>query len=127
MLTITRTQHHSTCTLGEAVYNEFECKTLELPWLQNQQNISCIPTGIYKCQKIVSPSLGECFEIMGVPNRTYVRGHSGNFTSDILGCVLFGENLIDFDNDGITDITNSKKTFKALMAALPDEFMMEIA
>lgn len=125
MLTITR-EYKSNCTIGEAVYDDFKCCTLELAWLRNAVNISCIPSGIYKCKKIASTSLGECFEIQNVPNRTFIRGHAGNFTSDILGCILFGEALLDFDGDGITDITNSKKTFTALMVLLPDAFMMEV-
>ena len=127
MLTITRTGDDGKRTLGEAVYGDFKCKTLELPWLQNQPNISCIPKGIYPCHKIVSPSLGECFEIADVPNRTYIRGHAGNFTRKILGCILFGEKHLDFDNGGITDITNSGATLSRLMAILPDEFMIEVA
>ena len=126
MLTISRNYYHR-CTTGEAVYKGFTCKTLELQWLRNQQNISCIPEGIYQCHKIVSPSLGECFEIENVPNRTFIRGHMGNFTSDILGCILFGESLLDFNGDGITDVTNSKETFTELMAILPDKFMIEVA
>ena len=126
MLTISRT-YETSCTTGHAVYEGFECNTLELPWLQNQQNVSCIPEGVYQCHKITSPSLGGCFEIENVPNRTYVRGHMGNFTSDILGCILFGESLLDFNGDGIADITNSKETFARLMAVLPDTFMLEVA
>lgn len=127
MLTITRFSDDGKVTLGDATYGEFKCKTLELPWLQNQQNVSCIPTGIYKCRKIVSPSLGECFEVMDVPNRTYVRGHAANFTRQIRGCIVFGRTHADIDHDGIVDITRSKETLEELMALLPDEFMMEVA
>lgn len=127
MLTITHNNDDGKRTTGWLVYGEFSCKTLELPWLQNQTNISRIPSGIYECQKITSPSLGDCIEIIGVPNRTYVRIHSGNFTRDILGCVLVGEKLLDFDGDGITDITKSKATLEALMAILPETFMLEVA
>jgi hypothetical protein len=128
MLNITRNQELSNddATLGDAVYGDCECKTLELGWHQNKPNVSCIPTGIYKCRKIVSPSLGECFEVMNVPNRTYIRGHTGNKTSQILGCVAFGMYHVDFDNDGIMDIARSKDAFDGLMAVLPDVFMMEI-
>ena len=127
MLTITRTDDNGKRTLGDAVYGDFKCKTLELPWLQNQPNISCIPKGIYQCHKIISPSLGECFEIADVPNRTYIRGHAGNFTRQILGCILFGRAHIDIDGDGTTDVTSSKNTLAELMAVLPDEFMIEVA
>ncbi len=127
MITITRTSDDGKRTTGELVYGDFNCKTLELPWLQNQTDISCIPAGIYECQKITSPSLGVCIEIIGVPSRTYVRIHRGNFTRSILGCILVGGKLIDFDGDGITDITKSKDTLTALMGELPDKFMLEVA
>ena len=139
-ITITRNVQNDKCTTGEMVvrnyamsgFNDgeivsFECKTLELPWLQNQRDISCIPTGIYKCQKIQSPNLGHCIEILDVPNRELVRIHKGNFTSQILGCILVGEMLVDFDGDGVTDVTNSKQTLKHIMSIVSDEFMMEIA
>ena len=128
MLNVTRNNGLSNCrvTLGDAVYGDFECKTLELPWLQNQENISCIPTGIYKCRKIVSQSLGECFEIIDVPNRTYVRGHKANYTRQIKGCVAFGMYHSDIDGDGVMDIAQSKKAFDQLMSLLPDSFFMEI-
>lgn len=114
------------CTTGIASFNTFRCKTLELPFRGNQQDISCILPGWYRCKKIVSTNLGECFEITDVFGRTFIRGHSGNFTYQILGCILFGETLVDFDKDGTTDVTNSGKTFGKLMDLLPDEFMLEI-
>ena len=128
MLNVTRNKELSNdrVTLGDAVYDDYHLKTLELPWLQNQQDISCIPTGIYKCRKIVSPSLGECFEIMDVPNRTYVRGHKANFTRQLKGCQAYGLTHADIDGDGIMDVTSSKVAFDKLMAMLPDEFYMEI-
>lgn len=128
MLTITRNENLSNdkVTPGDAVFLDYKCKTLELPWKQNRQSVSCIPTGIYPCRKILSPSLGECFEIMEVPNRTYVRGHKANFTRQILGCIAFGMYHADLDNDGILDVARSKDAFDGLMAVLPDEFMMEI-
>lgn len=128
MLNVTRDKELSNdrVTLGDAVYDGYHLKTLELPWLRNQQDISCIPTGIYKCRKIVSPSLGECFEIVNVPNRTYVRGHKANFTRQLKGCVAFGLTHADIDGDGIMDVTSSKVAFDKLMAMLPDEFYMEI-
>ena len=92
---VTRTSDDGNVTLGDVMVTdgdkEFKCKSLELPWKGNMENISCIPTGIYRCKKIVSPSLGECFEISGVPYRTLVRGHAANFTRQILGCVAFGD------------------------------------
>ena len=114
------------CTTGAVELGTFRCNSLELPWRGNQQNINCILEGKYRCTKITSPSQGECFSVNDVVGRSHVLGHIGNYTRDIRGCILFGRELKDFDSDGITDVTSSGITFKALMALLPNEFMLEI-
>lgn len=114
------------CTVGVLSFSGFRCLTLELPDLDNAQNISCIPEGRYKCSKIVSPSLGNCIDISNVVGRTFVRIHSGNYTSQIQGCLLVGDSIKDINNDGILDVANSKSTLKELMSLLPDEFELVI-
>lgn len=114
------------CTLGLLVYNGFRCFTLELPWLNNKKDKSCIPHGLYKGRKIVSEHLGPCIEILNVLDRELIRIHSGNFTSEILGCILAGEYHKDINRDGIIDVANSKATLEKLMQLLPDEFEIEI-
>ena len=113
-------------TIGLVEVEGFRCFSLELPWKNNGQNVSCIPPGVYDCKKIVSPSLGECFEIQNVRARTYIRAHKGNFTYQIKGCVLFGDSLKYIDGDSIVDVANSSATFDKLMSLLPDEFVLEI-
>ena len=65
--------------------------TLERPWQDNQQNVSCIPAGRYRCERIRSPKFGWTFEVTNVPNRTHVLFHSGNTLEDTHGCILVGE------------------------------------
>jgi len=65
--------------------------TLERPWADNQQNISCIPPGRYRCERVRSPKFGWTFEVKHVPDRTHVLFHSGNTTEDTHGCILVGE------------------------------------
>ena len=119
-------KYYDDCTTGRVSFGGFHCHSLELPWKNNQGDVSCIAPGIYKCQKIISPTHGECFSVLHVPFRTLIRGHKGNFTSSTLGCVLFGDSVKDFNNDGVLDVTNSKKTFEKLMSLLPCEFILEI-
>lgn len=119
-------KHYHNCTTGRVEFEGFVCHSLELPWLNNVRDISCIPNGIYKCRKIISPNHGVCFEICDVPFRTLIRCHAGNFTSQILGCILVGDSCTDFNNDGIFDVTKSVLTLKKLMRLLPDEFWLEI-
>jgi len=65
--------------------------TLEPPWRDNQENVSCIPPGRYRCERIRSPKFGWTFEVKNVPNRTHVLFHSGNTLEDTHGCILVGE------------------------------------
>ena len=66
-------------------------ETLELPWLDNKHNISCIPEGVYQCELRYSPKHGRfVYWIMGVPDREDVEIHIGNFVQNTLGCVLVG-------------------------------------
>jgi len=111
MITIQRI-YLDDCTVGVMTSKDFDKKifTLELPDLDNANNISCIHAGLYECKIINSPSLGKCLEIMRVVGRTYIRIHSGNYTSQIEGCILVGDSLKDFNNDGVIDVTNSADT-----------------
>lgn len=104
----------------------FECKTLELPWLANQSNISCIPAGDYKVTRYQSPSKGEVFLLHDVPNRSYIEIHAGNFYTDIEGCILVGDIFRDIDQDGLKDVLNSRKTLDRLLTLMPDTFQVTI-
>ena len=105
---------------------QYECWTLELPWRWNERNISCIPAGIYPASKFVSQKLGECIAIHNVPNRTAIRIHSGNFNTQIEGCILVGNDVKDINGDGQLDVLNSKATLKELLSILPDNFILDI-
>ena len=126
MIKITRA-YFDDCTIGRLEIDGFKCFTLELPDLDNQVNISCIPEGIYKGTYIKSVSLGECIDIMNVEGRTYIRIHAGNYTSQIKGCVLVGDGIRHLNGDNIPDITNSKYTLSILLDSLPScDFEVEI-
>ena len=115
------------CTIGRGSYKDFNFCVLELPDYDNKRNISCIPEGVYKAKKRISPGKGyEVIEFINVPNRTYIQVHYGNYTKQLLGCQLYGDGLKYLDNDDIIDVTSSKKTLKKLLKMLPDEFEIEI-
>lgn len=67
--------------------------TLEPPWNNNEENISCVPSGIYECKLVNSPKFGRTFEITSVENRTDILFHAGNYPRDTKGCVLLGMNF----------------------------------
>lgn len=85
-------------TRGKLHFNDFACHTLELPWKNNQRNMSCIPPGSYKCTTRISPKFGLTYWLLEVPNRSYILIHSGNwagdvekgFKSHVNGCILLG-------------------------------------
>lgn len=103
-------------TIGRltAIYGSktFVCDTLELPYLENQHDISCIPTGSYLC-KLKPFHHTEMYELQDVPNRFAVFIHNGNYATgkpDTEGCILLGESYSDIDHNGQLDVLNSVDT-----------------
>jgi len=73
-----------------------------------------LPDGIYSCQRYHSPKFGyDVFQIMNVPNATYIEIHIGNFNDDSNGCVLLGDSVSPAN--GAWAITSSKITFLNFM------------
>ena len=87
--------------------------TLELPWLDNERCISCIPHGEYDLTpeeptpKFDYPHLS----LWDVPTRTAIRIHVGNYPKDTTGCVLVG--LAKKKEDAV--ILDSRKAMETLM------------
>ena len=103
--------------LGTLSCDTFTCVTLERPWLNNQNEISSIPTGTYICSYTRSNRLstlkGEDFftyEVLNVPSRGGIRIHSANYWHDLKGCIALGISKVDIDKDGELDITGSRAT-----------------
>lgn len=104
------------CTIGRLECGDFSCVTLELPWRENQVNISCIPAGEYRYKLRFSPGKQYyVLELQDVPGRTYIQVHIGNFTHQIQGCILPGYGIKDIDRDGVLDVTDSEAAFNDLM------------
>ena len=122
---ITRNASDSKETTGQLTTSDgqFGCKTLERPNLNNQPNISCIPTGTYKCIWAYMNDLKEYhYLIQNVPNRTGIFIHEGNYYTNSLGCVLLGGALQDINGDKEPDVINSKAIlaqFETKMAQKP--------
>lgn len=111
----------------------FNFRTLELPWKDNKKSISCIlpapgSTADYLVIKMPPTTKRpyEYFWVQDVPGRTSILWHPGNYTKQILGCCLPGEEHKDIDKDGILDITNTKETLKILTALMPPKFKLTI-
>ena len=86
-------------TEGLLVSEDFNCRTLELPWRENRRQISCIPAGIYDVEMRLSNKYGRIYWVRKVPDRTYILIHSGNYAGDkskgfkshVMGCILLGK------------------------------------
>ena len=64
------------------------CKTIELPWKNNQPRVSCIPEGRYRLRRRHSPRFREHYEVMDVKDRKYILFHAGNDAGkELRGCI----------------------------------------
>ena len=114
ILTIRRfVPEQTVATYGVFIYEKYPfAVTLELPDKGNHPDISCIPTGEYICKPYSSEKYHATWQIIGVPNRTLILIHKGNFLLDIKGCVAVGEKFTDINKDGIQDIGESNEGFE---------------
>ena len=119
-------------TLGQLFFfNEkldivFKCKVLELPDRDNQNSISRIPKGRYKCVLRYSVTYNWHYHVLDVEGRTLILIHFGNYYLDTRGCLIVGNDFTDINNDGYRDVTSSKKTLKRMLSIVPDEFELLI-
>ena len=101
--------------------------TLELPWLDNERSISCIPEGEYEAIYRQSPKNGEVFELLNVPDRTYIQFHKGNFNYQTEGCILVGKNIGFYNEGTIPDVGRSGDAMEQLLDNYADTgFYLEI-
>lgn len=114
------------CTMGRLWCNGFSCFTLELPYLDNARYISCIPEGEYGYFYRESKKNGRVLQLEGVPDRTAIQIHTGNFTRQIEGCILVGRSITYLDNDAIPDVTHSQDTMVRLLTAAGDRGIIEV-
>ena len=117
-----RTSDDGFQTLGELVCGTFKCKTLELPYLENQRLVSCIPVGRYPCEYTQSGRLTKLnerpvftYEVLDVPQRSGIRIHSANFAHQLLGCIALGSAFTDINGDGKKDLVNSRATIEKFL------------
>lgn len=96
------------------------CHTLELPWLDNKQNLSCIPTGVYDVTLSQSKNFGPCYRFSSVLNRSGILIHAGNTIKDTRGCILVG---LDVNDVGVV---HSKLAMYRLFDILPENFKLTI-
>ena len=95
-LLIIRDTFSEKSTLGQLFINgELFCDTLELPYINNERSISCVPAGRYKVRlRLPRESATRDYLhllVQDVPDRDWILFHRGNTTKDTRGCVLVGQ------------------------------------
>ena len=126
-LHLIREEYTNRSTIGRLYIDEEEyCFTLENPYLGNNRNVSCIPTGVYRWRKRLDAQSKYKYEhlhIYNVPNRNWILVHIGNFPQDTLGCILPGR------TKGEDAVLSSKPAFDGLMHRLKgvDEGLIKIS
>src|SRR3990167_4455357 len=85
---------------------------LEKVDLNNEPNISCIPTGTYKLEHWNSEKHPNSFVVKDVPNRFSILIHTGNYYFHSEGCILFGGMFEDINADGLQDVIYSAKAME---------------
>jgi hypothetical protein len=67
---------------------KFICYTIELPWMENQKRVSCIPEGKYLLKKRYSSRFQWHLEVVDVKNRSFILFHpANNAQKELNGCI----------------------------------------
>ena len=67
---------------------KFICKTIELPWKNNETKVSCIPEGKYFIKKRYSKKFQWHLEVLNVKNRSFILLHpANNALQELNGCI----------------------------------------
>jgi hypothetical protein len=87
-LVLTRT-YFPEGTNGQLTCNgKLICKTIELPWKENERGVSCVPEGKYFIKKRYSAKHGFHLELLDVPSRSLILIHPANHAlTELNGCI----------------------------------------
>lgn len=99
----------------------WSCYTLEDPWRNNAQGVSCIPAGEYRVTWEHSPKYQRhTYRLHDVPGRSGILIHPGNSQADTAGCILLGSGFAEIDgNDRIYGSKDAVERFESIMAQQP--------
>lgn len=115
---LTRQRTGDDGTFGRLVLDDgTKFYTGELPWRNNKPEISCIPSGVYLCQWLLSAKHGWCYHVTAVHGRGEIEMHSANWMGDshkenpatelpykcqLLGCIALGTSLGELEGQMAT-------------------------
>jgi len=106
--------------------------TVERPWLNNEQQVSCIPEGVYTMRMrdsaVVNRSTGGAYargwEVTNVEGRSFIMVHPGNTMDDLQGCIAPGTTLAYIK--GKWAVGNSRAAFDEMMQVLAGADSVEL-
>ena len=115
------------CTVGKLYddHGKVLCVTIEKPWLNNENDISCVPSGVYSFKPRMSPSQGATYylenkalgvSLNGEGDRTYIQIDVANTEDELLGCIAVGKDFSVIN--GKWAVTSSRKTKEKLLRIL---------
>lgn len=99
--------YHPEGTNGELYSaDKIICFTIELPWLLNQRNVSCIPEGRYELRKRWVKKFGHHLLVVDVPDRSWILIHPATDAKlHLKGCIA-----------PVTKLTGARKGSQSNMA-----------
>ncbi|EAP86682.1 DUF5675 family protein [Croceibacter atlanticus] len=93
------------------VNGQFLCFTIELPWRENQRNISCIPEGTYEIVARHSKRFQNHLHVQDVKGRSLILIHpANNALKELRGCIAPVSQLAD-----IGEGWNSRESLNKLL------------
>ena len=119
------------CCIGKIYYKDrFICYTVERPWLNNQQMISCIPAGTYKLEPYSSVRYNDVFVLINdalnvnrnTAHRTKCLIHVANFPYNVKGCIGPGLEL----HPTTWGVKDSRKAMNKLRDLINDNHITKI-
>lgn len=68
--------------------NKIICFCIELPWVNNQSRVSCIPEGKYELKERYTEKFKHHWEVLNVKGRTAILIHpANNALKELKGCI----------------------------------------
>lgn len=119
-----RVAHLDHGTLGQIRLGDWGCWALELPWRNNERNVSCIPEGVYEVAPDLEGKWTGYPELQNVPGRTEIIIHPGNTVADTQGCILPGM-VYELTDDRIV-VRSSRLAYNALVHRAGKRFTLEV-
>lgn len=118
-LVLTRYRYGANCTQGIIVNNgTWIADSLELPWLDNHHDISCIPEGVYQLE-YEGHHEKLWYDVLNVPDRTGIMLHQANYVIQLKGCIAVGIKCVE-------SVEHSALTLRAMIELVGRRPLLEI-